>query len=145
MNISASISQDLLDSQDADCALPSSPIALLTPNHTYATTSRFDLETPTGFFNLLGITLKPLGPAPPRVDASIRAWRIVDGKVEKVFSGGAVWGAGGYVKPIPANFPRFSPGWGERVNAVEVQAKAPDGRPWRVCVGRIELELLEEE
>ncbi|KAL2845102.1 hypothetical protein BJX68DRAFT_269288 [Aspergillus pseudodeflectus] len=144
----------LIEQNATDCAF-SSPNALFGPQTKQpwirpqfeSNATRLRTAGLLPFFNLKGISYKPLGDVPPNLLMNINAWEIVDSEARNVYTYWSPYKHGGHQKMERIEFDIFGDnGWGENVNMVEIFATAPDADEyWDFCVDDLWIELLEDK
>ena len=151
MNSTAANEHGFLARGDIDCAV-SKPNALHNIPTTYRVPSvirsnatalaTFNL---TGYFDIISLSFKPLGPAPQFTHITVDAWKI-DGKqptyVDGMFSS---WQEQtGFLRPVTVYPNEYWPGWGQNVNWIEIEARTGDDERWEFCVDNIVLRFHKE-
>ncbi|KAL4876283.1 hypothetical protein BJY04DRAFT_223221 [Aspergillus karnatakaensis] len=100
------------------------------------------------YFNLKGLSFKPLGRVPRGLVLEIIAWEVADSVAVNVYNTWVPYLQGGYQSMEWYDLTIFGTGWGERVNMVEVVVWTEDGaeaREWGFCLDDLEIEFLERE
>ena len=146
INTTAAVEKGFLAKEDMDCAV-SKPNTLHqmmglhpTPSIIQANATALAEHNLSEYFDIIGFAFKPLGPVPDYSSISVEVWRI-EGKVPTlVDSMAAGWfQQKGFLPPITLFPSEYWPGWGQKVNWVQIEAQTETGEPLEFCVDNLVL------
>ncbi|KAL4860481.1 hypothetical protein BDV12DRAFT_181525, partial [Aspergillus spectabilis] len=157
INTPTALSHGFLDIYDADCAfsLPNALFNVRSPDNQSTATRPLWLANVeklhaagfSEFFNLKGLSFKPLGDIPRGLILEIVAWEIRDSAAQNMYTAWVAFQQAGYQKMDYYDLTRIRENWGRRVNLVEVKAWAPGGDEevdgWPFCIDDLEIEFVD--
>lgn len=154
VNTTGATEKGIWNSGDKDCAV-SYPNALHGYRHRYPTPSvirsnpkALASHNLSQTFDLLSFTIKPLRADHEWSSIVIGTYRLEgpDGPAEFVDGIFAGWGPSkGFLDPLNLAPNEFWPGWGERINWIEIEAYDGDLTPWEFCLDNLELRFHADE
>ena len=150
VNTTAAAENGYLDAGDINSAT-SKPNAIHSIARDFPTVSNFRSNATalaainvTEFFDLVSFAVKPLGPAEAYSYMLVDAYEIGSKGIENWHSLALGWGEQtGFLQPVQLEPREYFPGWGEKVNWVEIEARSDDNEPMEFCVDDIVLDFKE--
>lgn len=154
-NTLAAASLGSISVHDTDCA-SSQPNALFNPRtqddhkarpRWVADTTKLHSVGLSGFFNLNGLSFKPLGEVPRGLTLEIIAWEIRDSEAQNVYNTWVAYTEGGQQDMQYYDLTMFGGSWGKTVNMVEIVIRAPGEEQkevdWAFCLDDLDVEFLD--
>ncbi|GAM43724.1 hypothetical protein TCE0_060r18766 [Talaromyces pinophilus] len=155
VNTIAAASLGSISIHDADRA-SSKPNALFSTSvrHGRKARSRWVADTAklhsaghSGFFNLNGLYIEPLGEVPRGLIFEIVAWEIRDSEAQNVYNTWIAYTKEGYQDMQYYDLTMFGGSWGRKVNIVEIFTWVPDEDQkepdWAFCLDDLDIEFLD--
>ncbi|KAL2814009.1 hypothetical protein BJX63DRAFT_207231 [Aspergillus granulosus] len=98
----------------------------------------------SAFFNLNGLSIKPLGKVPRGLTLEVIAWEIRDSRPQNVYNTWIAYTKEGYQSMEHYDFTMFGTSWGRMVNMVEIYARVADQQgEWAFCLDDLDIEFLD--